>query len=89
MEDACHGLDVLASLQQTSLQAGTTFTKYTDAEKKQSTLRDNISAYISSLEQILTLTVLSLPAASAQSNIVVQLVANEISLKKKIISEMV
>ena len=60
LEDACHELDVVASLQVTSSGAGST---YREALQGQSTLRDSITrtkTEISGFEQILTLTVVSL-----------------------------
>ena len=61
---------------------------YTDALQEQSTLRDNIKtvqAQIQCLEQIFTLTLVTLPPTAPQTNnTLLEQTATEISAKKKI-----
>ena len=92
LEDACHELDVVASLQLTSSGAGSTYNRYREALQRQSTLRDRITrtkTQISGFEQILTLTVVSLPPGAVQTTTLIQQITNEISERKKRVQEMV
>ena len=91
LEDACHELDVLAPLQQTTGNAGSSFIKYTEALQTQSTLRDGITTiktHIDSLEQLLTLMAITLPPGTVQT-IVLEQIASEVTAKKKEVEEMV
>ena len=92
LEDACHELDVLVARQYTPGSAGPSFIQYSDALQKLSTLRDDIDAIngqIACLEQIYTLTVVTLPPGAPQTNTLLQQMATEISTKKKEAEEMV
>ena len=92
LEDACHELDVLATQQHTPGSAGPSYARYTDALLQQSTLQDSIEtvkAQIKCLEQVFTLTLVTLPPAAPQTNTLLQQIATEISTKKKEIEEMV
>ena len=91
LEDACHELDVLASLQQTSADAGSSFSRYREALQRQSNIRDSIATIkiqISCLEQILTLTLVTIPPGAVQNTLLTQ-AASEITANKKKIEELV
>ena len=82
LEDACHELDVSVALQSTPGSAGPSFIQYTDALQRQSTLRDDIdtvNGQIACLEQIVTLTMVTLPPGAPQTNTFLQQMADEIN----------
>lgn len=91
LEDACHELAVLNTLQLQGSDSGATYKRYATALKQQSTLRDNIAtvkAQATNLEQLLTLTLLNVPPGASQTTLVQQLTQN-IAEKKGRVKEMV
>ena len=92
MEDACHELDVSVALHFTPGLAGPSFVQYADALQQQSTLRDEIDTVkgqIACLEQIFTLTVVTLPPGAPQTNTLLQQMTNEMNTKRKEVEEKV
>ena len=88
---SCHELDVLASLQQTSAGAGSSFTRYREALQRQSNIRDSIptvKSRISCLKQILTLVLMTVSPGAAQNTLLTQ-TASEITVHKKTMEELV
>ena len=75
LEDACHELDVSVALQPIPGSAGPSFVQYADALQQQSTLPDDIDTFneqISCLEQIFTLTLVTLPPGTPPTNTFLQ-----------------
>ena len=73
-------------------RGGTTFVTFTATLQRQSVLRDSIErvkTQISGLEQLLTLTVVTLPPNTPQTNAFVQQLVNEITSRKKSKNDMV
>ena len=86
LEDACHRLDVLIARHLTPGSAGASFVQYADELQQQSTSHDDIDTVkgqIACLEQIFTLTMVTLPPGAPQSNTLLQQIANELNAKKK------
>ena len=75
LEDACHELDVSVALLSIPGSAGPSFVQYADALQQQSTLPDDIDTFneqISCLEQIFTLTLVTLPPGTPPTNTFLQ-----------------
>jgi hypothetical protein len=71
LEDACHELDVSVAQRSIPGSAGPSFVQYTDTLQQQSTLRDDIdtvNGQIACLEQIFTLTLVTLPPGTPLTN---------------------
>ena len=85
-------LDVSIALQSIPGSAGPSFVQYSDALQQQSTPRDDIDTVneqISCLEQIFTLTPVTLPPDTPTTNILLQQIASEMNTKKKAAEDMV
>ena len=92
LENACHELDVSIALQSIPGSAGPSFIQYADALQQQSTLHDDIATVneqIFCLEQIFTLTLVTLPPSTPTTNTLLQHIASEMNTKKKAAEEMV
>ena len=86
LEDDCHQLDVSHSLALQGSTAGSTFNTFIIALQHQSTLRDSmdrVREQIQVLEQLLTLTIVTLPPSAPQFSPLTQQLITEINTKKK------
>lgn len=92
LEDECHELDVRHSSQLHGSTAGSSFTAFVTAMKRQAQLRDDIdrvTTQIGGLEQLLTLALISLPANTPQMTAFTQQLVDEVTSRKKKKEEMV
>ena len=86
LEDDCHQLDVRHSLELQGSTAGSTFRLFIEALQRQSTLRDSmdrVTEQIQVLEQLLTLTIVTLPPRAPQFSPRTQQMITEINAKKE------
>ena len=92
LEDDCHQLDVSHSLELQGSTAGSTFNTFVTVLQCQSALRDSmdrVTEQIVVLEQLLTLTVVTLPPSAPQFTSLTQQLTTEINDKKQKKNEMV
>ena len=86
LEDDCNQLDVCHSLELQGSTAGSTFSVFIGALQRQSTLRDSmdrVTEQTQVLEQLLTLTIVTLPPSAPQFSPLTQQMITEINAKKE------
>ena len=92
LEDDCHQLYVTHTLELQGSTAGSTFNTFVSDLQCQSTLRDSmdrVKEQIEVLEQLLTLTVVTLPPSAPQFTPLIQQLTDETKDNKQKMNEMV